>query len=96
MKAASGASKKYNLTRDQVTAEVCQKYLRERMIQAKQKNVIKREEQIVELYEEFKRRKWLFTISLFYKSLTSANALNRNKTIHCLHTGVFSLNADKK
>ena len=63
--AAIGASKKYNLTWDQVTAEVCQKYLREREYQAKQKDVIEREEQIVELYEDFKRRKWLFTISLF-------------------------------
>ena len=63
--AASKASRKYELTWDQVTAEVCQKYLRERKILAKGKNVIEREEQIVELYEEFKRRKWLFTISLF-------------------------------
>ena len=52
--AAKKASKKYNLTWDQVTAEVCQKYLREREYQAKQKNVIEREEQIVEFYEELK------------------------------------------
>ena len=47
-----GATRKYNLTRDQVTAEVIQKYLRERNYQAKRKNVIEREEKIVELYEE--------------------------------------------
>ena len=63
--AAIKASEKYELTWDQATAEVLQKYLRERKILAKGKNVIEREVQIVELYEEFKRRKWLFTISLF-------------------------------
>ena len=47
------ASEKYNQSWDQVTAEVLQKYLRERKIQAKGKNVIEREEQIVEFYEEF-------------------------------------------
>ena len=56
------ASKKYELTRDQVTAEVLQKYLRERKIQAKGKNVIEREEQIVEFYEELNRLKWFFII----------------------------------
>ena len=55
--AAKGASKKYQMTRDQVTAEVLQKYLRERKILAKYKNVIEREEQIVEFYEELKRLK---------------------------------------
>ena len=52
--AASKASKKYNLTRDQVPAEVVQKYLRERNYYQKQKNVIEREEQIVEFYEELR------------------------------------------
>ena len=56
-KAAVGASKKYNLTRDQVTAEVLQKYLRERKNQPKRKNVIEREEQIVEFYKELKSLK---------------------------------------
>ena len=51
--AAVKASEKYDLTRDQVTAEVLQKYLREREYRAKFKNIIKREEQIVEFYEEF-------------------------------------------
>ena len=46
------ASKKYNLTWDQVTAEVLQKYLRERKYQSKGKNIIEREEQIVEFYEK--------------------------------------------
>ena len=46
------ASRKYNLTWDQVTAEVLQKYLRERKYQAKKKNIIEREEQIVEFYKE--------------------------------------------
>ena len=55
--AATEASRKYELTRDQVTAEVCQKYLREREYQAKGKNTIEREEQIVEFYEELKRLK---------------------------------------
>ena len=57
--AAKRASEKYDLTKDQVTAEaeVCQKYLREREYQAKQKNVIEREEQIMEFYEELKRLK---------------------------------------
>ena len=54
---AQKASRKYNLTRDQVTAEVCQKYLRERKIQAKYKKIIEKEEKIVEIYEEFKRLK---------------------------------------
>ena len=83
--AAQRASEKYELSQDQVNAEVLQKYLRERKILAKGKNVIEREEQIVEIYEKLKRLKWFFTISLFYKSLTSANASNRNKTIHGLH-----------
>ena len=52
--AAVKASKKYNLTRDQVTAEVLQKYLRERKYQSKGKNIIEREEQIVEFYEELR------------------------------------------
>ena len=43
------ASLKYKLTRDQVTAEVLQKYLRERKVPSKKKNVIEREEQIVEI-----------------------------------------------
>ena len=55
--AAINASRKYELTRDQVTAEVLQKYLREREYRAKRKNVIEREEQIVEFYEELKRLK---------------------------------------
>ena len=55
--AAVKASEKYNLTRDQVTAEVVQNNLRERKILAKGKNVIEREEQIVEIYEELKRLK---------------------------------------
>ena len=42
------------LTWDQVTAEVLQKYLRERKYYPKQKNIIEREEQIVELYEELR------------------------------------------
>ena len=50
--AASHASEKYNLTSDQVTADVLQKYLRERNYQAKRKNIIEREEQILEFYEE--------------------------------------------
>ena len=52
--AADGASEKYNLTWDQVTAEVIQKYLREIETRSKQKNVIEREEQIVEIYEELR------------------------------------------
>ena len=52
--AAINASRKYNLTWDQVTAEVLQKYLRERKYQSKQKNVIERDEQIVEFYEELR------------------------------------------
>ena len=52
--AADKASKKYNLTWDQVTAEVLQKYLRERKYQSKGKNIIERDEQIVEFYEEFR------------------------------------------
>ena len=52
--AAKKASEKYNLTRDQVPAEVLQKYLRERKYQSKQKNIIEREEQIVEIYEELR------------------------------------------
>ena len=51
---AKKASEKYNLTRDQVTAEVIQKYLRERNYQSKRKNVIERDEQIVEFYEELR------------------------------------------
>ena len=53
-KPAVEASRKYNLTRDQVTAEVVQKYLRERKYQSKGKDVIEREEQIVEFYEELR------------------------------------------
>ena len=53
-RAATGASRKYNLTWDQVTAKVLQKYLREREYQSKQKNVIEREKQIVEFYEELR------------------------------------------
>ena len=52
--AVDPASLKYNLTRDQVTAEVLRKYLRERKYQAKGKNIIERNEQIVELYEELR------------------------------------------
>ena len=52
---AQNASKKYNLTRDQVTAEVLQKYLRETKIRSRGKNYIEREEQIVEIYEELRR-----------------------------------------
>ena len=52
--AAVKASEKYNLTWDQVTAEVLQKYLRERKYQSKGKNIIEREEQIVEFYEELR------------------------------------------
>ena len=55
--AVTGASKKYNLTWDQVTAEVLQKYLRERKLLAKGKNIIEREEKIVEIYEETMRLK---------------------------------------
>ena len=51
--AARHASEKYNLTRDQVTAEVLQKYLRERKSYSKKK-MIEREEQIVEIYEELR------------------------------------------
>ena len=74
-KAAIKASPKYNLTRDQVTAEVLQKYLRERKYQAKRKNIIEREEQIVEFYEELKRKKWFFIMNTIqpYHSLISAN-----------------------
>ena len=50
--AAKKASEKYNLTWDQVTAEVLQKYLREREPRSKRKDVIERDEQIVEFYEE--------------------------------------------
>ena len=57
--AAKKPSEKYELTWDQVTAEVLQKYLRERKIQAKKKNIIEREEQIVEYYEELNRLMWL-------------------------------------
>ena len=56
-KAATGASLKYNLTWDQVTAEVLQKYLREREYQSRRKNIIERDEQIVEFYEELRRLK---------------------------------------
>ena len=52
--AAVGASKKYNLTWDQLTAEVLQKYLRERKYQSKRNDVIEREEQIVKFYEELR------------------------------------------
>ena len=47
------ASRKYNLTTDQVTAEVLQKYLKERKSYSKKK-MIEREEQIVEIYEELR------------------------------------------
>ena len=47
--------KKYNLTRDQVTVLVLQKYLREKKIQSRGKHVIERQEQIVEIYEELRR-----------------------------------------
>ena len=49
---AREAAKKYNLRTDQVTAEVLQKYLREREYRAKFKNIIEKEEQIVEFYEK--------------------------------------------
>ena len=55
--AAKKASEKYNLTWDQVTAEVLQKYLREREPRSRGKNIIAREEQIVKFYEELKRQK---------------------------------------
>merc|ERR1739844_560545 len=47
-KVAVGASKKYNLTWDQVPAEVVQKYLREREPRSKKKKTIEREKQVVE------------------------------------------------
>ena len=52
-RAAVKASLKYNLTRDRITAEVIQKYLRERVSRSKKKDVKEREEQIVEFYDEF-------------------------------------------
>ena len=75
-----GASLKYNLTRDQLPAEVLQKYLRERKYQAKQKNIIERDEQIVKFYEEL--RDWSDSLSsglFYYQSLTSASKyFNKN------------------
>ena len=53
-RAATHTLEKYNLTRDQVTAEDIQKYLRERNYYPKRKNDIEREEQIVEFYEELR------------------------------------------
>ena len=50
--AAIQASEKYNLTWDQLPAEVLQKYLRESVSRSKKKDVIQREEQILEYYEE--------------------------------------------
>lgn len=60
--AADGASEKYNLTWDQVTAEVIQKYLRERRSYSKRKNIIKRENQIVKFYKEL--RDWSNSLTL--------------------------------
>ena len=47
--------KKYNLTRDQVTVLVLQKYQREKKIQSRRKILIERDKQIVENYKELRR-----------------------------------------